>query len=460
MTRLNKSSGSVKDKLPLIYFILSLLLLSFVAGLFIGQKNRVQLDALFPGLETTLQDRKNARRPSHVVKARYHREGATLYYPAQVLPGLTLITAPFREGEDWNLELRLIDLQGDPVHRWNANPERIWSESPHQDVATGSKDEKHETYVHGSLLFPNGDVVFNLEYLGCVRMDWFGNVLWKLPYRTHHSLFQDHEGRIWSCGQKWHEQSNPDWPGLDPPFVEDTILELSPDGRVLSERSVLDILYQSGYQRLMFLGRLQNTGDVLHLNDVEILGPDKAEAFDRFQAGDILISCKHIHTVMVLDGRTNRVKWSLTHPFFGQHDPDFTADGQILVFNNDYDRSDDDSTADGSQILRVDPDSHSVSVVYGDRSDEVFFTELGGKHQILSNGNTLITEAGTGRVFEINRDREVVWEWVMPRWDETGVAEVLEGTRYPSGFLDRYPDGNNPVSSSVEQGSGNRPPQR
>ncbi len=437
MTRLNISLRSFKDKLLLIYFILSISLLSFVAGMMIARLYRVQISQVMSGVKRALTDHKDTQRPSHVAEARYFRHGTTVLDSGAICPGLTLITAPFRHGEQWNLELRLIDLQGDPVHRWNANPEQIWSESPHQDYATGSKDEKHETYVHGSLLFPSGDVVFNLEYLGCVRMDWFGRVLWKLPYRTHHSLFQDHRGRIWSCGQKWHEQSNSDWPGLDPPFVEDTILELSPDGKILSERSVLDILYQSGYQRLMFLARLQNTGDVLHLNDVEILAPDKAAAFERFQSGDILISLKHIHTVMVLDGRTDRVKWSLTHPFFGQHDPDFTADGHILVFNNDYDHCDDESTEDGSQILRVDPESRSVSVVYGDRSEELFFTKLGGKHQILANGNILITEAGTGRVFEISRDREIVWEWVVPRWDESGVAEVLEGTRYPSNYLTR-----------------------
>jgi hypothetical protein len=32
----------------------------------------------------------------------------------------------------------------------------------------------------------------------------------------------------------------------------------------------------------------------------------------------------------------------------------------------------------------------------------------------LANGNTLICEGESGRVFEVNRDCEICWEWVSP----------------------------------------------
>jgi hypothetical protein len=48
----------------------------------------------------------------------------------------------------------------------------------------------------------------------------------------------------------------------------------------------------------------------------------------------------------------------------------------------------------------------------------------------------LVTEAQAGRIFEVNVDGEVVWSWIIPRWDENNVAEVLNGTRYGAEYAD------------------------
>ena len=55
----------------------------------------------------------------------------------------------------------------------------------------------------------------------------------------------------------------------------------------------------------------------------------------------------------------------------------------------------------------------------------------GGKHQLLANGNRLITEAKAARIFEITPQGETVWEWIAEPYDEKRVFDVLEGTRYP-----------------------------
>ena len=68
-----------------------------------------------------------------------------------------------------------------------------------------------------------------------------------------------------------------------------------------------------------------------------------------------------------------------------------------------------------------------------------FYTELGGKHQRLPNGNRLITESNTGRVFEVDESGKTVWSWINPSIDGQWVAEVLEGTRYPETFADFLP---------------------
>jgi len=58
-----------------------------------------------------------------------------------------------------------------------------------------------------------------------------------------------------------------------------------------------------------------------------------------------------------------------------------------------------------------------------------FFTPFMGGAQRLSNGNTLITEAAFGRVFEVTEKGRLCWEWVNDQFkDYKGLgAEEIEG---------------------------------
>jgi hypothetical protein len=52
-------------------------------------------------------------------------------------------------------------------------------------------------------------------------------------------------------------------------------------------------------------------------------------------------------------------------------------------------------------------------------NEKLFFSNLMSGCQRLPNGNTLITEADTGRIFEVTRSGEVVWEFAAP-WTAGG----------------------------------------
>ena len=52
----------------------------------------------------------------------------------------------------------------------------------------------------------------------------------------------------------------------------------------------------------------------------------------------------------------------------------------------------------------------------------------------LDSGNVLICEGTSGRIFEVNRNQEVVWEWINPflnhnRYGETSVS-IYRAHRY------------------------------
>jgi hypothetical protein len=415
--------------LPFGFFAISVLCLCFTYGFMVGNWHLFPYRFLKIGWDS-LKELRN-KRPHQFHPARYEGEGVIVYKPEQVFPGIMLITGSWKNKDDWNMGIRLIRLDGEVLHEWQTNPENIWKKSPYHDYA--ARSIKTETNVHGAILLPNGDIVFNLEYLGLIRMNSNSEVVWKLPYRTHHSVFQDDGGKLWVCGTKWHENRIQEFPDLRPPFMEDTILKVSPEGVIEREISLLDVIYKSGYDGLLRL----YSGDVLHLNDIELLNKNQADAFkDLFQVGDILVSLRHLNTVCVIDGRTEQIKWSLTHPFIGQHDPDFTEDGYITVFDNHSDWLGDRYEERGSRIIRIEPSTKKVVTLYGWKENQYFYTTVGGKHQHLPNGNMIITEATPGRVFEINPDGEIVWDWIVERWNKDYVPEIMQGIRYGSEYAD------------------------
>ena len=66
-----------------------------------------------------------------------------------------------------------------------------------------------------------------------------------------------------------------------------------------------------------------------------------------------------------------------------------------------------------------------------------FYSWQRGKHQMLPNGNVLVTDAEQGRVFEAARDGGPVWERDMG-WDADRNMIVTEARHLPPDF---YPDG-------------------
>jgi outer membrane protein assembly factor BamB len=371
--------------------------------------------------------------PHHLSPIRHDRPGVEVLQRERMQPGVTLLTSYWKDGDDWHPGIRLIDADGNLLHEWPVYPERIWPDSPYSDYIRGTKNTR-ANFVHGTALLPGGDIVFNIEYLGLVRFDACGNVVWKLSRRTHHSVYQDAEGNFWVAALTWRDHAMPEYPGMKPQFVDESILQVSPDGKVLREIPILDAIYRSGYEGLLMLP--DRTGDVTHLNDVELLEAGMADAFDMFNAGDILISMRNIDTVMVLDGKTGKVKWHFTHALIRQHDPDFTADGHISVFDNRNDDTETGSGLGGSRILSIDPATQAVKTVYPVAGSDPFYSAYGGKHQYLENGNLLLTEARSGQVLEVTAAGEPVWSWTNEPWDEKNVAEVLEGTRYPAAMAE------------------------
>jgi hypothetical protein len=57
-----------------------------------------------------------------------------------------------------------------------------------------------------------------------------------------------------------------------------------------------------------------------------------------------------------------------------------------------------------------------------------------GKVDLTDDGGFLITEFEAGRVFEVDEDGAIVWEYIN-RYDEENVAEITEARLYRGGYF-------------------------
>lgn len=358
--------------------------------------------------------------------------GVNLHVAGKPSPGITLVTGFF----DGSTGIRLLDLDGKVLNEWRISFNEIWPEAPHL------ADQPHDwdTELHGSMLQPNGDVIFTFQYRGLVRMDRCGRVEWKLPRETSHAFVADAEGNLWVPSRELREEAVRKYPKIPPPFYEEYVLKVSPDGAVLREISILGAIFDARFEGLLFANGAHDPGldillssDFTHLNDVEVLTPELAPAFPMFEAGDLLVSLRNLDLLMVISPVTGQIKWTQTGPFLRQHDPDFLATGQISVFDNRRDNND-GKLFGGSRILAIDPGTGRVTTLYGARTGENFYTNEMGAHQWLQNGNLLISESNKGRAFEVDRDGKVVWSYVN-RWTNGSVGKISEATRYPDDYL-------------------------
>jgi hypothetical protein len=421
----------MKEILPKTLFFISLAVIVYAYGYF---SHRLQLfpAKIFVHFEEAVNEL--LAKVSDELPFQYsptsQREPLVRNRPEAMAPGLTLIT---RVGKDDKLLAEVLDPEGQVVHQWSLDWFDIWPNATHLAESRNPK-EPPGTHIHGAILMDNGDLIFNFEQLGMARVDIHSRVVWRLPRRTHHSIYQAESGNLWVPGMITHEEPL-DWLSYYlPEFDEYTILEIEPSkGQVLREFSLFKLFQGNDLHGLLYLSSLglhpESQGDTLHLNDVELFPDHLTPGF--FQPGDVMISLRNINAILVFDLETGKKKFLSTGPFVRQHDPDFIDGDTISIFDNND--SAPASSGVQSRILLQDAPSGDVSVAYQGSPEHPFFTDLLGKHEWQKNGNILITDSRNGRVFEVDPDGEILWEYY--NIIEDGVVGLVETAhRLPERF--------------------------
>lgn len=372
----------------------------------------------------------------------YHHTTQTqqiVVHSPQRAPGLTLVSGL---GPDEKTEIKVMDATGRVVHSWHINWFDIWPNPTHLSADLLPKSTFGE--VHGLEMASNGDLIFNFEELGMVRLDPCGQVVWRLPYRTHHSIFLDEKGNIWTSGLITRHEKRPALPNYDPPFQDYTILEVSPDGRLQRELSVAELLIDNGLRAMLYMGTVANrstkvSADTLHVNDVDVY-PASAPA-GLFRPGDVMVSLRNINTILVFDPANLRIKFLTVGKVLRQHDPDFVDGNTISVFDNNnlavWTEGTPDPSGHYSRVVRISADTGLVDVRFSGSREKPFFTDIMGKHQLLPNGNMLLTEAIAGRVVEVDPHGEAVWEYFNLEGNGT-IGLVDDALRLPPALNESF----------------------
>jgi Arylsulfotransferase (ASST) len=429
---------TIRANWPLLYFGLSVIMIVFAAGVAVAKWQIFPYPMIEAAWDAARDWRDNWTtylrvRPDKMIEtARHDGDGVVLHSHGKASPGVTFVTGLFGESQG----MELVDLDGRQLHTWRVSFNEVWPTAAHLE----EQPHDWDVAVHGALLYPNGDVVFNFSHYGMVKIDRCSDVVWKLPYRTHHSVYRDTEGNLWAPGWEQVREASGRTPKIPAPHWEDFVVKVSQDGQILDKFSILDVIYRSHQEGILFpngRGSVRHSqtdpdDNITHMNDVEIFETDAPRNGHLFQHGDIMVSMRNLNLIVVIDPETKAIKWSRTGPYLRQHDPDFLPDAAISVFDNRMDNAG-GAVFGGSRILEVDPAAYQVDVVYEGEAGDAFYTDIMGKHQRLPNGNVLITESLAGRAFEVAEGGEVVWQYVN-RWDEDEVAWISQATRYPADY--------------------------
>lgn len=327
--------------------------------------------------------------------------GLTHHLPQRSTKGYTLVTP---SGGDSTF---LIDMDGRIVHRWRLTDVRpaygrlldngnlLLSVRPLDLGTPPSRDEmrKDPPPFERRVQFIGG-------HFGELReLDWEGNMLWQYVNNAlHHDFVRLENGNtlfpefveLTEELDKAVRAAEPRRRGANvPPLISDDLLEVDSDGSEVGRIHIWKLLDPKKDPIEPMQGRWEWT----HTNGIDVN-----------EAGDIVFSSRQCSRVGIIDAKSGELRWKYTETAL-QHNPTWVGDGNVQIFDNGR---------GGSRIVEVNPENDEIVWSFTGQPAQQFFSgHISGAHR-LPNNSVVVCEGSSGRVFEVTRNGEVVWEWTNP----------------------------------------------
>jgi len=382
-------------------------------------------------------------RPMVLTEIRYPGIGLVKFEKEKVSPGLTLAEGLMPGGH----QVRLLDVNGDEIHRWTTSFSKIWPDAKEVFPADRIPPSDNKYNLQGMWPLPDGSIVINVTEYGSARIDACSNVIWRTDGVTHHSVTQTEDGKFWMPSHRPISMTPAKYlpGGMEPddlrplklptdPYYHNTARLFDDHGRTIKEFSIVKAVYGAGLEDAIYASHVERPNDLTHMNDIEIVTPELAAKIANVRTGDLLVSLRNFNMIAILDQDDGTLKWHNQGPWLRQHDLDITPDGKIEIFNNRSLLV--SNSVDTSQIVSFDPANGEVKVLFPVGEKDKFFSEIMGSHQRLPNGNRLIAETMAGRVFEVSPDGEIVWDYRLP-YDDEVASLITYAMRVPLNYFEK-----------------------
>jgi hypothetical protein len=376
-------------------------------------------------------------------------EGTTRLDPARAWPSFVLFTG----GDD---VARLIDLDGKTVRTWAdvggfsslIDPALVQGQRGHVFVTLENAAGRGVDLVPGRVGTKVSKTI--------AELDWDGHVAWRFGPKAPGGLAQQHHD--WARLPNGHTLVLANLRHAVAGFrqaevLDDVVYEVDGDGAIVWRWSASEHLEELGFQPdQLALIRQSDNADYLHLNDLKPVGPNHwFDAGDARFAPDNLIFCsRNANVIAIIDRKSGRIAWTLgpNYPAIprgaagrklprpvdqitGQHDAQIIpaglpGAGNLLVFDNQGEAGYPPvelPTTGGSRVLEIDPTTRQIVWQYtaedsGQPSWAFRSTHISAARR-LPNGNTFIDEGQSGRLFQVTREGDIVWEYVNA-WPRSG----------------------------------------
>ncbi len=336
------------------------------------------------------------------------------------------------------------------------------------------------------------------------ELDWDGNVIWESAvstnlYHQHHDIKPMPNGNILVLAWEFNSSIDAALLGRDPALITDDgiwtemILEIMPVGTseflVVWEWHLRDHLIQDIDASLSNYGVISDHPELIDLNyphDISRVDLFHANAIDYNEERDqIVINFRNYDEFYIIDHSTTTeeaaghsggkaemggdILYRYGNPlayqrgtdadrkFFQQHGANWGEDGiyknNIIVFNNGTTRPQGQFSSveivtptwngtnyDINQNEAYGPEDFSFAYVGTPVSS--FFSPRIANATILPNENILVCNGQSGQFFEVNPQKQIVWEYINPvfgngiaeQGDESPLSDVFSIERYGTNF--------------------------
>lgn len=311
----------------------------------------------------------------------------------------------------------LVDETGKTRHSWGKKYSEIWPDQKHL-MTLRALDDRYFYYRDARLLDDGGIVtVMNTVGItpwgaGMLRFDRDSNVLWKNDLPFYNNFTIGYDGRLYGLYHQVNKTGIKNLESLPPPLLEDTIgiVDIR-TGELRDSISIPAAFARSPFAAMLTHVGQDGSGDYLHSNAVDVIAR-RIPGVPWAQPGRIIVSLRNPGIMAIIDPASKTVVHAAFLPTRRQHCLHLDSKDNLLAFDNHGGGA--VSGGGFTRLVALAPDSLALRWKYDGSAETPLASDEWGCIQELGDGGFMAVDGENGRVFDIDAQGIVLWEYTTP----------------------------------------------